>query len=432
MPQLFLPLLARNPLAANDQIQKKGTIAVHYHRFDPVLTSGPDYSGKARQLNVTASVENIAVEEGAPAVPRIRDELSQWEVLALFFFTCLLFLVTVNLLSPNFLRLVDNFGDSSAYMSVAWAIRHWDFRGLAVKQFWGLPYTMAMVSSITGISDRASLLVVCGISSLVTVILAYQLWGGWVAALFLALNFDWIQRSFLGGAEPLFMALLLAGFVAVRRGRSMIGATLFSLATLVRPLGVLALIGIGTELLLLREFRKCAVAASIGSVIALLYVLPLSYYFGNPFLNITKYSHSDWQTGSPLALPFSAIIKGTSFREPWTNLSLTFGWIALVLAGAICIAANKRCRQYANKHRSEVIFFFIYVIFLFTYNSPAWARGSFPRFAIPVLPFAILGVLLWVPRSRLLLWSVSGISSTLAGASAIGIRNVMQIILQRV
>ena len=44
-------------------------------------------------------------------------------------------------------------------MSVAWAIRHWDFRGLAVKQFWGLPYTMAMVSSITGISDRASLLV---------------------------------------------------------------------------------------------------------------------------------------------------------------------------------------------------------------------------------------------------------------------------------
>ena len=55
----------------------------------------------------------------------------------------------------NYFNLVDNFGDGGAYMSLASATRHWDFRGIVIKQFWGLPYAMAALSRLTGASDRA-------------------------------------------------------------------------------------------------------------------------------------------------------------------------------------------------------------------------------------------------------------------------------------
>jgi hypothetical protein len=90
-------------------------------------------------------------------------------------------------------------------MPVASAIRHWNFQGLVVKQFWGLPYFMAAISTLTRVSDRTALLLVSFISYFVSVALAYRLWGGWVAGFFSLLNFDWLQRSFLGGSEPLFV-----------------------------------------------------------------------------------------------------------------------------------------------------------------------------------------------------------------------------------
>src|SRR5437588_6171108 len=41
-----------------------------------------------------------------------------------------------------------SFGDNSAYLGVATAIRHWDFHGLDVQHFMGYPYTIALVSLV--------------------------------------------------------------------------------------------------------------------------------------------------------------------------------------------------------------------------------------------------------------------------------------------
>src|SRR5438270_7099646 len=54
--------------------------------------------------------------------------------------------VAVVLSFSDFGNTVDNFGDSSAYISIASAIRRWDFQNVVVKQFWGLPYAVAAVS----------------------------------------------------------------------------------------------------------------------------------------------------------------------------------------------------------------------------------------------------------------------------------------------
>jgi len=67
-----------------------------------------------------------------------------------------------------------------------------------------------------------------------------------------------------------------------------------------------------------------------------------------------------------------------------------------------------------------------YLWCLFTYNYPHWARGSFPRCAIPILPFVLLAFRRWIPKDRRLLWGIGIVSSVLAACSALGIVNVVQ------
>ena len=80
--------------------------------------------------------------------------------------------ISVVALARNYAAAVDDSGDASAYMSLASAIRRWDFHDIVIKQFWGLPYAMAALSTLTGLSDRTALLVFSIVPSLLAVLLA--------------------------------------------------------------------------------------------------------------------------------------------------------------------------------------------------------------------------------------------------------------------
>jgi hypothetical protein len=73
---------------------------------------------------------------GVPSKWKVAPSLS--EILLLCLTTCVIFVAFVALFR-NYAAAVDDFGDSSAYMTLASAIRRWNFGGLVVKQFWGLP-----------------------------------------------------------------------------------------------------------------------------------------------------------------------------------------------------------------------------------------------------------------------------------------------------
>lgn len=358
--------------------------------------------------------------------------MSQVEVLSLALLTCLLFVSVISALS-SYPRTVDNFGDSSAYMSVASAIRRWDFQGLTVKQFWGLPYLMALVSTLLRVSDRTSLLLISAVSSFVSAALAHRLWGGWAAGFFAVVNFDWMQRSFLGGSEPLFVALLFSAFLAVRRQRWILAALSASLATTVRPLGILALLALGVVLLGRREYRKAMLAFLVGCAIGLAYMLPLWRLYRDPLATVHSYQQANQAGPHLFGVPFHAMVMGTLlYHSTWTNLLLTFGWILFVLAGMVAAVASRAFRDYAKSHPVEVIFAGAYVLAICSYNYPYWARGSFPRFVIPVIPLVVLALSPWIPKSRALsrglLWGLAVISPILAAASALGIRNVLPIL----
>jgi hypothetical protein len=138
-------------------------------------------------------------------------------------------------------ELVRHSRDNERYIEIAAGLRHWDRSQMSARHFWGLPYAMAGVELATGLSGAAALWLICLLSSGLTLGLATRLWGGWVATWFAVINWDWIMRSVVGGAEPLFMALLCATFLAERKQRSGLAALAAALATTVRPVGVLAL-----------------------------------------------------------------------------------------------------------------------------------------------------------------------------------------------
>src|SRR6266576_6356015 len=286
-----------------------------------------------------------------PSAPAWRSEPTLREVIALWFVTCLVFVTFVAVLR-NYFQLVNNSGDSSAYMAVASAIRHWNFQGLTVKHFWGLPYAIAAFSLLTGVSERTALLLICFASSLTSVALAHRLWGGWIAGYFAVVSFEWMQRSYLGGSEPLFVAFLFGSFLAIRRNHWLLAALLASLATITRPLAVHLLEGMGLTLLWRRDWRRLAGATAIGLVIGTLYVIPLARYFHDPLATVHSYEGATASAGVPLfGIPFYAIIKGTIlYPAPLTNLVLSFGWIFLVLIGIVAMLATVRFRAYGREH----------------------------------------------------------------------------------
>ncbi len=346
------------------------------------------------------------------------------QVLVVVIFSYLVFLLFLSLVGRSYWSMGgERFGDNPGYLEAASAIRHWEFAGVDVKQFWGVSYAVAGVSLVTRTSEATALVVVCVGSSLVSVALCYWLWGGWIAAFFSLLSLDWLQRSLLGGAEPLFVALLLGSFFALRRERWVGAAVLGSLATVVRPFGVFALVGLGIHLLYRKRFRDCVVATAIGLAIGALYAWPLEHYLGNPFANVAAYRANDWHGGLPFNFPLVAIFRDTiPINAPLTNLALTLGWIVFVLLGVVTALGSGDFRDYAKRHTAEACFVLIYCVALYTYDAPGWSRSNFPRFALPILPWILFFLRRYLPANWKVVWALAVITPCLAAASAVGIR----------
>jgi len=351
--------------------------------------------------------------------PSLREAILIWATAAV------VFIGTASHFRP-YIRLALDFGDTTAYLQIADAIRTWNFSGIFVKHFWGLPYLIAVISKLTGISVEIAILLISASCSLAALIFAHRLWGGWVALFFSILNFDWWQRSFLGGAEPLFVLLLFAAFFAIRRQSWYWAALLASLATITRPLGVCLLVGIGFYLLWNRAWRQLSGTVAISGIIALLYILPLRLYLHDALATVHSYGVMQSTPYPPLfGIPFRAMIVGTFHSSaPWSNLLLSFAWITLVLAGNIAMIATKDFRSYARTHPAETIFAGLYSLSLYCYNLPAYARSNFARFSIPILPFIFLALLRWLPKDRRLFWVLAIVSAALAACSAVGLENV--------
>jgi len=301
------------------------------------------------------------------------------------------------------------------------AIRHWDFAGLdpsQPKEFWGFSYLIALVAATTGMRDAFAMVLVSSAMFVVANYLCCHLWGTAVAAWLMVMNYWWIDGAAQGLTEPLFMALLFASFIALRRDHWTAATLLASTATTVRPAGVFALIAIGITLMVRREWRKLAIAVAIGVLVGVAYVIPMTTIFGDPLANVAGYSKSDWAGGVPVMFPIVPLVKSAIYRKafvPSGRLHIAYSfvnlaWVLLALAGTITMATSRRFQDYAKTYPAEAIFAATFALFLFSYYSPMWAFYFFPRFVIPLMPFLLLVFLDHLPRDRRILWGVALLS----------------------
>jgi hypothetical protein len=357
--------------------------------------------------------------------------LSGREVLLLAVLSCAVMWITALALHRS-RDLVTHYGDDGAYLTVANAILHWDFHQIDIQHFMGYPYFIAAASLLLRIPLATSLWLIAALSSVAAVWLASRLFGTIAAAYFALTNFSWLQSSFIGGSEPLSVALGLGALLAFRRNRVFAAALLASLAVTVRPLMIFVLVGIGLTLLYRKQFGAFFIALITGLATGILYTLPLTHYFGDPLLTVHSYTMRDYGGGGIkgphghlFGWPFHGIIAGTiAYPAPWSNLLLSFFWIALVLGG-IAMMFSARYRKYAKSYPNEAIFCTFYLLAIFCYDYLIWARSNFIRFAIPALPFVFYALLPVLPKDRRIFWALCAVSSVLAMFSAVGIRNVL-------
>jgi hypothetical protein len=236
-----------------------------------------------------------------------------------------------------------------------------------------------------------------------------RLWGTTVAAWLLVVNWWWLDVATEGMTEPLFMALLLGAFIAVRKERWVLAAILASGATVVRPVGIFALLALGIVLLRRRNTRQLAIATAIGLITGILYTIPMKLVYGNPFANVGGYHSKDWSSAVPVTIPLLPLIKGAPMTPGtrWKLQLLIAAWVLITLVGTIKLAVDKRFWDYGKVYPTEALFAGIYALFLFSYNAPFWAWNHFPRFVIPLLPFLLLVFLDRLPRDRRIIWAVA-------------------------
>ncbi len=295
------------------------------------------------------------------------------------------------------------------YSQISAAIRTWRFDHLIPgqpRQFWGLPYLSAVLATVLPVSDAWALILISLGAYAVCSVLCCRLWGTQVGAWFSVLNWTWLREAVLAGAEPLFMVLLFWHFLAVRRRQLILASLLGSLATLVRPVGIIALLAMGLVLLWKREYIQCGLSALLSVAIATAYLLPFRFLFGHAFAQFKSYQAEDWAGSSPVTTPVFAVIRGAfashNLRAPLTVL--ISAWVLFMLLGVVAMILSGAFRQYARAQPAETLFAGGYTAFLFSYNATSWGWQEFPRFALPVLPFILVALARWLPARRRLIW----------------------------
>ena len=324
----------------------------------------------------------------------------------------------------GYLKVVETSGDNGVYLRVAQAIQEGRTQTVTnVIQFWGLPYAIAAVSALTGSSLTLSLVLISTGSLAAVLVLVYLLYGPWVAAFFLVVDYELIQRSVFGASEPLFLLLLFAAIYVARKNHWPAAAFLGSLGTLVRPLGFLLVLSQLGVTAARKRWKELSIAIALGLATAFAYGFGLYHATGDPIANVHGYRTAAWSSSSPIAFPFYAIVLNALSGKNMGNILMTAIKILFLLAhvagiGWLCWDRSRVRR--AKLTGDEVMFLFSYSAFLVTYNSPTWALSIYPRLLLPVLPFLIRAYEDLLPRRWPALIAMGLLSVAIGTSSAIG------------
>jgi hypothetical protein len=290
--------------------------------------------------------------------------------------------------------------------------------------FLGLPSLIALTAAVAGVSEAQAIVGLSVAASIVSCVLICRLYGSVVALAFGIVSLDWLQASVVGASEPLFTALLLGSFACARGERWAQAALLASLATTVRPVGVLALIALAVVLACARKPRDLASIVAISLTTAAVYFWWAGRTMGDPFVNFKLYSET-WTSSSPVGLPFAMLVASAVTQAGSPHAAAHARALALIpftLAVAVIGATRDRFRLF-RAVPVEAITAALTLCFVSSYNFIDLAL-YWPRFVAPILPTLLYAVKDWIPTSRWILWPSLVVSALLASSELVGFRAV--------
>jgi hypothetical protein len=386
---------------------------------------GQSVSAASSSEAVHAPPADFGSERAAADDPAYERAPSLRETVAIGAVTMVLTALVISLLGGYWDR-VTSFGDSSAYREIAERIVRWEFTGFAVKYTWGYPYLGAGLALLTPLGVVQALVVVSWAGSLIALALAQRLWGGWVAGYFAVTSIEWIHHSVLGASDPPAAALTFGAFLAARRKRWALAAAIASLAAMVRPQAVFALVAVGLVLLGRKDFGQLLRCIAVGLAMVALYMIPVWIALGDPLANYRMYQSIDFPE-SLLAFPFRAMVSAVQLPYPWSHKIMATFWILVVFAGLVVMARSARSRSHAQRYPVEAVYLALTAAFYFTYNSP-FGFQAFARYTLSILPLVYFALIPWLPRRRVVLWTGALAMPVLAGASAMNLRRTIAIL----
>jgi hypothetical protein len=347
---------------------------------------------------------------------RVSRELSRRDLAAIVLVSYAWFALLI-VIFDSYPSRVLHCGDNPSYAGESAAIRGEPAPALIARHFLGYPLTAAPVAALLHIPDMNALPIVSMLASLAAIYLAGELWGAWAAAWFAVINLDWIQRSLLGGAETLFVALIFGCLLMARKDRWTAAAIFGALATVVRPLGVFALIALGLVLLRRRRFGPLALATAVSLLVGAAYLGLVHLLFGQSFGNFAWYRSMGLghdRTFIPFVTIFMTYAEHSGEHQlTIKNVVKTLTWMTFTLAGIIAAFWRREMRDSMRNVPVEWIFAAIYLAsFLFF---PAWwIEGEYPRYLAPVIPILLVSLRPWLPKDRRVIWIVGLLSVTLS------------------
>ncbi len=333
--------------------------------------------------------------ETVSAAPAARSN-SQGQLFALLGFTIVLLLTSIAIVSASrsYADAIGNNGDNAVYATVASGIQRGNTATLGwVKQFWGFPYAVAALCRVLPINIVQAMAAISIASTLGAVWLAFEMWGLWVAAYFIAGSYMLIQFGSFAGADPLFAFLFLLTLYLARAEKWNWAMLAISLATVVRPLGMFGLLAIFVQLLRLRKPRRLVASAIICAVTLGIYFASLAHYTGRPFTSFSTYRVTDWSDGLPITAPLLGIVANAINRmHVGSNgfMEIKVCYVLLHLAALIFLfSSRKRWAALAAAAPVEFFALALYSVFILCYSAPEWALSIYPRLLIPISPILL-------------------------------------------
>jgi Gpi18-like mannosyltransferase len=352
--------------------------------------------------------------------------------LLLFLGALLLHVILLQWAHRNVAEIAFTIYDNADYLEIADRLQGFDFHGYEAKRFWGFPLAIELVSKLLQIPAVSALILVSLVSGILAVQLSYKLYGGYVASLFAVGNYIWLTFCLEGTSEPLFAALVYGGFLNLRGENWMLGGAMLALATIVRPVAVLALFCAGIALMFRHKYRQLAAVAAPAAAIGLAYLALLNRAIGDAFAQFRNYA-PDWGGGWwPFSWPMVSTVRAISVLPMrWTGQTYDIFWIVLTFLGLCAMCLGRSYRALWRQHPIEAAFGLAYVVFFISYNRlpSAGAGGIDSRLIGPILPMILMSFGRWAEWDRIALVGMGFLAAILSACAMVGFRAVFGISL---